>query len=134
MPIRMPGNTAQVYTVLSLSLDTASPISRPQIRHSTTHAPKVRCPLSFLPNSRLTSISDVPDFRLHIYDTSAPPLMDGNDVRATGDGSDHETTLRTMKSINGVHGNWTITDSHLSPDNERMIYSSIVCPRNFPPH
>lgn len=65
------------------------------------------------------------DFRLHIYDTSAPPLMEGNDVQATGDGSDHETTMRTMKSINGAHGNWTITDSHLSPDNERMIYSSI---------
>lgn len=65
------------------------------------------------------------DFRLHIYDTTSPPLMNGNEVEAHSDG-DHETTMKTLKTIQGTTGNWTITDSHLSPDNERMIYSSIV--------
>lgn len=51
--------------------------------------------------------------------------MNGNDVEASTEPS-HDTTMHAMKSIEGVHGNWTITDSHLSPDNERMIYSSIV--------
>lgn len=34
--------------------------------------------------------------------------------------------MKTIKTIRGVTGRWTITDSHLSPDNERMIYSSIT--------
>jgi WD repeat-containing protein 23 len=65
------------------------------------------------------------DFRLHVYDTTLPPRMNGNEVEAHSD-SDHDTTMKTLKTIVGVTGNWTITDSHLSPDNERMIYSSIV--------
>ncbi|KAF8313869.1 WD40 repeat-like protein [Clavulina sp. PMI_390] len=64
------------------------------------------------------------DFRLHIYDTSKPTITQGNSPHAIDD-SDHEYTMPVMKTINGVPGNWTITDSHLSPDNERMIYSSI---------
>jgi WD repeat-containing protein 23 len=34
--------------------------------------------------------------------------------------------MKITKSIQGNMGRWTITDSHLSPDNERMIYSSIT--------
>jgi len=51
--------------------------------------------------------------------------MNGNDVEAHSN-DHHDTTMKTLKTIEGVPGNWTITDSHLSPDNERMIYSSIV--------
>lgn len=74
------------------------------------------------------------DFRLHIYDMTSPPLPYTKRPRntrrsATGvwDDSDrdHETTLKILNTIQGHPGRWTITDSHLSPDNERMIYSSI---------
>jgi WD repeat-containing protein 23 len=37
-----------------------------------------------------------------------------------------DSTMHIIKSIQGNPGRWTITDSHLSPDNERMIYSSIT--------
>jgi len=33
--------------------------------------------------------------------------------------------MDVIKIIQGVSGGWTITDAHLSPDNERIIYSSI---------
>jgi len=33
--------------------------------------------------------------------------------------------MKVIKVIQGVSGGWTITDAHLSPDNERIIYSSI---------
>jgi WD repeat-containing protein 23 len=67
----------------------------------------------------------VVDFRLHIYDTAAPPIMTRDQV-SLGPDADHETTMKVMRSIDGMHGGWTITDSHLSPDNERIIYSSMV--------
>ncbi|KAG8925809.1 hypothetical protein FRC02_009393 [Tulasnella sp. 418] len=60
------------------------------------------------------------DFRLHIYDTTAPPQP-----RQVIDRS-HETTMKVLKTVDGVPGSWTITDSHLSPDNEKLIYSSIT--------
>ncbi|KAF8338165.1 uncharacterized protein EI90DRAFT_3041918 [Cantharellus anzutake] len=63
----------------------------------------------------------VQDFRLHIYDATHPPSL-----AVSGDQSEDETTMKETKTINAVPGNWTITDSHLSPDNERMIYSSIT--------
>ncbi|KAH7923909.1 WD40 repeat-like protein [Leucogyrophana mollusca] len=74
------------------------------------------------------------DFRLHVYDMTAPPTSYIKRNRAsrrsaTGhwdhDDRDHETTMKVIKTIQGNPGRWTITDSHLSPDNERMIYSSI---------
>lgn len=34
---------------------------------------------------------------------------------------DHDTTLKVLKTIQGCPGRWTITDSHLSPDNERRV-------------
>lgn len=60
------------------------------------------------------------DFRLHIFDTTQPPhsrLMDSSGI---------STTMPIKKSIQGRHGRWTITDANLSPDNERLIYSSIT--------
>ncbi|KIO08498.1 hypothetical protein M404DRAFT_133750 [Pisolithus tinctorius Marx 270] len=75
------------------------------------------------------------DFRLHVYDMTAPPSKYIRQRRSarrpiTSDWDtndrDHETTLKVLKTIEGRQGSWTITDSHLSPDNERIIYSSIV--------
>jgi WD repeat-containing protein 23 len=34
---------------------------------------------------------------------------------------DEPTTLNIIKVIQGVSGGWTITDAHLSPDNERFL-------------
>lgn len=36
---------------------------------------------------------------------------------------DHESTLKVLKTIQGHPGRWTITDSHLSPDNERQAFN-----------
>ncbi|KAG2358232.1 WD40-repeat-containing domain protein [Suillus spraguei] len=74
------------------------------------------------------------DFRLHIYDMTSPPspyMKQPRNLRRSATGvwddsdHDHDTTLKILKTIQGCTGRWTITDSHLSPDNERMIYSSI---------
>ncbi|EED77561.1 predicted protein, partial [Postia placenta Mad-698-R] len=61
------------------------------------------------------------DFRLHVYDTTAPLVPYGplrsriEDEQRYG----HATTMKVMKTINAHPGRWTITDSHLSPDNQR---------------
>jgi len=55
------------------------------------------------------------DFRIHIYDTTAPP----SSKPIINTQENHQTTMKTIKTIRGVVGSWTITDSHLSPDNER---------------
>jgi WD repeat-containing protein 23 len=31
----------------------------------------------------------------------------------------HHTTMKVINTIDGHPGRWTITDSHLSPDNEK---------------
>ncbi|KZT55525.1 WD40 repeat-like protein [Calocera cornea HHB12733] len=75
------------------------------------------------------------DFMLHVYDTTAPPSAQiqrppypQQRYRRWGvdDSEDHQTTMKTVKSMRGNPGSWTITDVDLSPDNERMIYSSIT--------
>ncbi|GBE77655.1 WD40 repeat-like protein [Sparassis crispa] len=70
----------------------------------------------------------VRDFRLHVYDTTAPLMLSGptqsarfRENRDLG----HETTMNVIKTIRAHPGRWTITDSHLSPDNQRMIYASV---------
>ncbi|CCL98107.1 uncharacterized protein FIBRA_00101 [Fibroporia radiculosa] len=67
----------------------------------------------------------VRDFRLHVYDTTASfePSTSRRDQRDRGHG--HSTSMKVIKTINAHPGRWTITDSHLSPDNQRMIYASI---------
>ncbi|CAE6400734.1 unnamed protein product [Rhizoctonia solani] len=52
------------------------------------------------------------------------------DANSTGDITTHPQTghksrMQVLNRVKGVYGNWTVTDSHLSPDNERLIYSSI---------
>jgi DDB1- and CUL4-associated factor 11 len=44
---------------------------------------------------------------------------------------EHQTTLHVRKTVEGGQGWWTITDSHLSPDNERLVLSSLLTPRYF---
>ncbi|KLO05285.1 WD40 repeat-like protein [Schizopora paradoxa] len=67
------------------------------------------------------------DFNLHLYDMTSPRsygkhnMMDIMYDATTG----HRTSMKVMKSIRGIAEGWTITDSHLSPDNEHMIYSSM---------
>jgi WD repeat-containing protein 23 len=41
---------------------------------------------------------------------------------------DEPTTLNIIKVIQGVSGGWTITDAHLSPDNERFLIFYSVYP------
>ena len=93
------------------------------------------------------------DFRLHVYDTTAP-LTPTSPVRRTArqraqhmmnTDVDHDTSMKVLKTIRAHPGGWTITDSHLSPDNQRyaaydlpaslvlmarflcrMIYASVV--------
>ncbi|KIK70586.1 hypothetical protein GYMLUDRAFT_32627 [Collybiopsis luxurians FD-317 M1] len=66
------------------------------------------------------------DFRLHIFDQNAPPQRLGSSQ--FGPRSDHhlQTTMNVSRRIQGEHGRWTITDANLSPDNDRIIYSSIT--------
>jgi WD repeat-containing protein 23 len=66
------------------------------------------------------------DFELRIYDMTAPPQKP---PLRFGPGrliNRQDSAIKLTKSIQGSPGRWTITDSHLSPDNERMIYSSIT--------
>ncbi|KAH9081527.1 WD40-repeat-containing domain protein [Lactarius deliciosus] len=73
------------------------------------------------------------DFRLHIFDTTAPPTnprqtpqpTERHHRRLGWPPTDEPTTMKVIKIIQGSSGGWTITDAHLSPDNERIIYSSI---------
>lgn len=65
------------------------------------------------------------DFRLHIFDTTAPPVS-RHPVRRreTSQASDAhiQTNMKVMKTIQGHSGRWTITDANLSPDNERLVW------------
>ncbi|CAA7264768.1 unnamed protein product [Cyclocybe aegerita] len=75
------------------------------------------------------------DFKLHIFDMKAPPTADPvSRIERVPRGSRRirtETTslvtrMPLRKVIQGHPGRWTITDANLSPDNERMIYSTIA--------
>ncbi|KAG8930033.1 hypothetical protein FRC01_003381 [Tulasnella sp. 417] len=63
------------------------------------------------------------DFDLRVYDMTAPitPL----DATTASMHSDHHTSMRLTKTIHGLGSGWTITDSHLSPDNSALLYSSL---------
>ncbi|KAF9787064.1 WD40-repeat-containing domain protein [Thelephora terrestris] len=68
------------------------------------------------------------DFWMNVYDmkTSTKRDLSSNipdiNIRQYEDG--HISTMNILKSF-GVMGQWCITDSHLSSDNERIIYSSM---------
>lgn len=74
----------------------------------------------YIANSLTISYKLRIDFRLHVYDTKAPfktqraarlPRQEYDDG--------HTTTMEVIKTIQAAPGRWTITDSHLSPDNQR---------------
>ncbi|KAF8665431.1 hypothetical protein AX16_000450 [Volvariella volvacea WC 439] len=67
------------------------------------------------------------DFRLHIFDTnSSPHPSEFRTQSQYRSGMGFESYMKVMKSIIGHPGRWTITDANLSPDNQRIIYSSIT--------
>ncbi|KAF9270723.1 WD40 repeat-like protein [Marasmius fiardii PR-910] len=67
------------------------------------------------------------DFRLHLFDTTAPPEnIQPNRRRHYYDDPSLHTTMKVSRRIQGQHGRWTITDANLSPDNQRIVYSSIT--------
>ena len=67
------------------------------------------------------------DFRMHIFDTTAPPSTNPKQVPRPAEWhrprwvADEPTTMKVIKVIRGSPGGWTITDAHLSPDNERLV-------------
>lgn len=77
------------------------------------------------------------DFQVHLYDTTANPYKKlhrheeayyptRGRFYGTGGSHSHLTSLKSIKTIQGRQGSWTITDANLSPDNQWMIYSSIT--------
>jgi DDB1- and CUL4-associated factor 11 len=106
----------RLYTVVNTVL----------IRPSTMSAAKV-CLRTYYGKFGLDSDTIVLDFNLHIYDVSNPLSPYDEPVLAPYNGDNgHQTTMKIHKSIQGLCQGWTITDSHLSPHNDRMIYSSMV--------
>jgi WD repeat-containing protein 23 len=88
---------------------------------SITHAAGVWC--AFV-SADVRAESSV-DFRLHIFDTTAPPTNPKQVPQPTEWhherwAPDEPTTMKVIKVIQGSSGGWTITDAHLSPDNERL--------------
>ncbi|KAJ3010959.1 hypothetical protein NUW54_g2323 [Trametes sanguinea] len=63
----------------------------------------------------------VRNFRLHVYDMKAP-FRQQSPARPQRQEFDdgHTTTMQVIKTIQAAPGRWTITDSHLSPDNQRQ--------------
>jgi DDB1- and CUL4-associated factor 11 len=58
---------------------------------------------------------------MHVYDATRPITQPPR--QAPRSQSTHTTTMHVTKTIDGVGDGWTITDSHLSPDNERLAYA-----------
>ncbi|KAJ7110375.1 WD40 repeat-like protein [Mycena crocata] len=65
------------------------------------------------------------DFRLNVFDTTVPARPREPGVRQRETVPHLKTNMKVINSIQAHPGRWTITDANLSPDNERLIYSSI---------
>jgi DDB1- and CUL4-associated factor 11 len=71
------------------------------------------------------------DFRLHIYDMTAPladprrALQRPTERLYRSSAPEEPTTMKVIKVVQGVPGGWTITDAHLSPDNERFVCCTV---------
>lgn len=113
MPIYIVLNTLQVvpYTLL-LRSNSSFPrfdILLHMLTRQVTHFER-----KFLTDYRV-------DFKLHVYDTTAPPTPSIPGMirsRHREDPSLH-TTMKVLNTIQGQPGRWTITDTDLSRDNER---------------
>ncbi|OSD03189.1 WD40 repeat-like protein [Trametes coccinea BRFM310] len=123
-------------------------VARNLLNRSTSARPTYREDITsdILPNSSGTAVAAYPanayvgqfssdsafyytcvrNFRLHVYDMKAP-FRQQSPARPQRQEFDdgHTTTMQVIKTIQAAPGRWTITDSHLSPDNQRMIYASI---------
>ncbi|KAI0308327.1 WD40-repeat-containing domain protein [Multifurca ochricompacta] len=112
-------------------------------RSKLRQTPKQDITNAIIPNTNGTAVASLTDniycgqysadFRLHIYDMTVPPT-NPKQVPRPGErysrrsALEEPTTMKVIKVIQGTSGGWTITDAHLSPDNEsqfRIIYSSI---------
>ncbi|KAH6916627.1 WD-repeat-containing protein [Coprinopsis sp. MPI-PUGE-AT-0042] len=119
----------------------ARPLFRPSVRPSIA-SPRVDIINNMIPNTNGTTVATyaanmytaqfsddssfyytcAQDFSLHIFDMTKPtrPFSPVNGMYGL------KTTMPLRKHIQGAHGGWTITDANLSPDNSKMIYSSIM--------
>ncbi|KAJ7292730.1 WD40 repeat-like protein [Mycena rebaudengoi] len=66
------------------------------------------------------------DFRLNIFDTTVPAVARERGIRQSSSDDYLKTNMKVINSIRAQPGRWTVTDANLSPDNERLIYSSIT--------
>ncbi|KAH7105777.1 WD40 repeat-like protein [Auriculariales sp. MPI-PUGE-AT-0066] len=62
------------------------------------------------------------NFQLDIFSTTEPRVSASTSRRGH---LSSQTTMRRVCTTTGQGEGWTITDSHLSPDNERLIYASM---------
>jgi WD repeat-containing protein 23 len=60
------------------------------------------------------------DYKLRVYDMKAAPNPSADYT--------HRSTMKLINTIQGQPGRWTITDSHLSPDDQRYHPSSSLFP------
>lgn len=77
------------------------------------------------------------DMRVHIYDTTIAPRKKVLEVedetmpyrlrrRLAREHLEQATSLNPIQTVEAQHGQWTITDASISPDNQWLIYSSIT--------
>ncbi|KAJ7455934.1 WD40-repeat-containing domain protein [Mycena galericulata] len=66
------------------------------------------------------------DFRLNLFDTTVPAVPRVPGTRSANATPNLKTNMKVINSIQAHPGRWTISDTDLSRDNERMIYSSIA--------
>lgn len=55
------------------------------------------------------------DHNIWVYDANS------TGDKATDHVSGHQSRMKILNRVRGIYGNWTVTDSHLSPDNERFV-------------
>lgn len=67
------------------------------------------------------------DFKLHIFDMKRPSASSlPRSQPYPRRGGALQSTMPLRKEIDGQQGYWTITDANLSPDNARIIYSTMM--------
>ncbi|KAL0570845.1 hypothetical protein V5O48_011117 [Marasmius crinis-equi] len=73
-------------------------------------------------STRRTWLKVFKDFRLHLFDTTAPPepLQPSPSRRGYLTDASLQTTMKVNRTLQGQHGRWTITDANLSPDNQSV--------------
>ncbi|CDO75481.1 hypothetical protein BN946_scf184935.g17 [Trametes cinnabarina] len=147
MSLLMSGEFGRVLHQLK-SRSERKNVARNLLNRATSARPTYREDIAsdILPNSSGTAVAAYPanayvgqfssdsafyytcvrNFRLHVYDMKAPFRQQSPSRPQRQEYDDgHTTIMQVIKTIQAAPGRWTITDSHLSPDNQRMIYASI---------